>query len=48
LADAIEPRFSALVWTAATSALRYSELTALSRAHVDLKRATVRVERALD
>ena len=47
LADAIEPRFCALVWTAATSALRYSELTGLSRVHVDLKRATVRVERAL-
>ena len=36
LADIIEPRFRALIWTAATSALRYSELTGLSRAHVDL------------
>jgi integrase len=47
LADSIEPRFQALIWTAATSALRYSELTGLSRAHVDLARSTVRVERAL-
>ena len=47
LADAIEPRFSALVWLAATSGLRYSELTALCRSHIDLKRSTVRVERAL-
>ena len=47
LSDAIEPRFSALIWTASTSALRYSELTALCRAHVDLERSTVRVERAL-
>ncbi len=47
LADAIEPKFSALVWLAATSGLRYSELTALCRSHIDLKRSTVRVERAL-
>jgi integrase len=47
LAAAIEPRFRALIWTAATSGLRYSELTGLSRAHVDLERSTVRVERAL-
>ncbi len=47
LADAIEPRFRALIWTAATSALRYSELTALSRSHVNLAESSVRVERAL-
>jgi hypothetical protein len=47
LAEAIEPTFSPLVWTAATSALRYSELTGLSRSHVDLGRSSVRVERAL-
>ncbi len=47
LADEIEPRFRALIWTAATSGLRYSELTGLARAHVDLERSTVRVERAL-
>ena len=47
LSEAIEPRFSALIWTASTSALRYSELTALCRTHVDLMRSTVRVERAL-
>jgi len=47
IAEAIELRFRALIWLAATSALRYGELTALCRAHVDLKRSTVRVERAL-
>ena len=41
------PKFSALIWLAATSGLRYSELTALCRSHIDLKRSTVRVERAL-
>lgn len=45
--DAIEPRFRALVWTAATSALRYSELTGLSRSHVNLEESNVRVDRAL-
>jgi integrase len=47
LADAIEPRCRALVWTAATSALRFGELTGLARRHVDLDRAEIRVERAL-
>lgn len=47
LADAIEPRFHALVWLAATSGLRYGELTGLARRHVDLDNARVRVERAL-
>jgi hypothetical protein len=47
LAAAIELRFRALILTAATSGLRYSELTGLSRAHVDLARSTTRVERAL-
>src|SRR5690606_6107696 len=47
IADAIEPRFHALVWLAATSGLRYGELTGLARRHVDLDNATVRVERAL-
>ena len=36
-----------MIWTAATSALRYSELTALSRSHVNLEESSVRVERAL-
>lgn len=47
LADAIEPRFGALVWVAATSTLRYGELTGLTRAHVDLDRNELRVEQAL-
>lgn len=47
LADAIEPRFSALVWVAATSALRYGELTGLTRGHIDLGRNELRVEQAL-
>ena len=47
LAQAIEPRFSALVWVAATSALRFGELTGLDRSRVDLENGTVRVDRAL-
>jgi integrase len=47
LARAIEPRFSALVWVAATSALRFGELTGLDRSRVDLESGTIRVDRAL-
>ena len=47
IADAIDPRFRALVWTGATSGLRYGELTGLARRHVDLDRGQLRVERAL-
>jgi integrase len=47
LAEAIEPRFKALVWTAATSALRFGELTGLTRAHLDLDRSELRVEQSL-
>jgi len=47
LADAIEPRFRVLVWTAAISGLRFGELTALDRARVDVDAATLRVDRAL-
>ncbi len=47
LAEAIEPRFEALVWTAATSALRYGELTGLTRAQLDLDASTLRVEQSL-
>ena len=47
LADAIHPRFRALIWTAALTGLRYGELTGLARRHVDLDRKTVEVERAL-
>ncbi|MGD9792202.1 MAG: tyrosine recombinase XerC [Acidimicrobiia bacterium] len=47
LADAIDPRFRALVWLAATSGLRFGELTGLDRSRVDLAASTVRVDRAL-
>ena len=47
IAAAIEPRFCALVWLAATSGLRFGELTGLDRAHVDLEARTIRVDRSL-
>lgn len=47
IADAIHLRFYALVWVAATSGLRFGELTGLTRGHVDLDDRTLRVEQAL-
>jgi integrase len=47
IAEAIHPRFSALVWVGATSGLRFGELTGLTRRHVDLGERTLRVEQAL-
>lgn len=47
LASAIEPRFSAMVWTAAVAGLRFGELTALDRRRVNLEAGTIRVDRAL-
>ncbi len=47
IADAIEPRFRALVWLGASSGLRFGELTGLTRRHVDLTSRSVRVEQAL-
>ena len=47
LAEAIAPRFRALVWTAAMSGLRFGELTGLARRHVDVNRGVIAVERAL-
>jgi integrase len=47
LAESIEPRYSALIWTAATSGLRFGELTALDRSRVDLEHSAIRVDRAL-
>ena len=47
LANSIDPRFSALVWTAAISGLRFGELTGLDRSRVDLAKRTLRVDRAL-
>ena len=47
LADALPPRFRALVIVAAFSGLRWGELAALRRADVDLAEGTVRVPRKL-
>jgi integrase len=47
LADAIEPRFRALVLTAAFVGLRWGELIGLQRADVDLDARVVHVERQL-
>ncbi len=47
IADAIEPRFRALVWVGATSGLRFGELTGLTSHHVNLTQRTLRVEQAL-
>ncbi|MEQ8716480.1 MAG: tyrosine-type recombinase/integrase [Acidimicrobiales bacterium] len=47
IADAILPRFAALVWVAATSGLRFGELTGLTRRHVDIDARTLRVDQAL-
>jgi integrase len=47
LAAAIEPRFSAMVWTAAVAGLRFGELAALDRQHVDVNAGRSRVDRAL-
>ncbi len=47
LADTIDPRFKAMVWTAAVAGLRFGELTALDRSRVDLAAGKIRVDRAL-
>lgn len=47
LAEVIEPQFSALVWAAATSGLRFGELTALRRSDVDPETGQLRVLRSL-
>ncbi len=46
LADAVPPRYEALVWLAAGTALRSAELSALRRCDVDLQRRELRVARA--
>jgi integrase len=46
LADNIEPRFRAMVLTAAFCGLRWGELVGLARRHVDLLHGTITVERA--
>lgn len=47
LAGAIEPRFSAMVWTAAASGLRFGELSGLTIRHLDLDRSELRVSQTL-
>ncbi|MBA3373916.1 MAG: site-specific integrase [Euzebyaceae bacterium] len=47
LADAIEPRFRAMVLVAAYGGLRFGELTALRRERVDLLRGRVQVAETL-
>ncbi len=47
IAEAIHPRFAALVWVGATSGLRFGELAGLTRHHVDLDERTLRVEQSL-
>lgn len=47
VADAIAPRFRAMVIVAATCGLRFGELAALERHHVNLDRRTLRVEQTL-
>lgn len=47
IADAIHPRFRALVWVGATSGLRYGELTGLTRRHIDIDDRSLRVDQAL-
>jgi integrase len=47
IADAVHPRFRALVWVGATSGLRYGELTGLTRRHVDIEDRSLRVDEAL-
>jgi integrase len=47
IADAIHPRFRALVWLGAASGLRFGELTGLTRRQVDLDARTLRVDQAL-
>jgi integrase len=47
LADAIEPRFRAMVLTAAFCGLRFGELAGLGREHVNLLHRTITVDRQL-
>lgn len=47
LADAIHPKFFALVWLAAGTGLRFGELVGLTRDRVDLDGSTVQVDKSL-
>jgi integrase len=47
LADAIDPRYRALILLAVFGSLRWGELAALRRGDIDLETGTVKVERSL-
>jgi integrase len=47
VAEAIDPRYRALVLLAAFDSLRWGELAALRRSDVDLRNRTIRVDRQL-
>lgn len=47
LAEAVPPRYRALILLAATSGLRWGELVGLTRSRVDLAAGTVKVDRAM-
>lgn len=47
LATHIHPQFSAFVWTAATSGLRFGELTGLTRRHISVPNRTIKVDQSL-
>jgi integrase len=48
LADAVGPRYRALILLAAFSSLRWSELAALRKEDIDLEACTVRVTRKIN
>lgn len=47
LADALDPRYQALIYTAAYSGLRWSELVALKVTNLDLLKGTIHVKESL-
>lgn len=47
LAEAIDPRFHAFVWAAATSGLRFGELSGLTVGKFDVERSSITVSQAL-
>lgn len=47
LAEAIDPRFHAFVWTAAASGLRFGELSGLTVGKFDVERSSITVSQAL-
>jgi integrase len=47
VADAIDPRYRALIFTAAYTGMRWSELVALQTTNLDLTKASVRIRESL-